>query len=156
MSPVLIIFAVVIISTILFFIVLFLTAPFVEGEKSKPKLDDSNLLKVPNLKTMKDVLKHHLTEAPTGCMWQVEKGTTNYRKLSTGKMVFDGAHEGSTAKVTLITSKGPFKSFTIVIGDEGNWLREFSASLGQNKVKVLNAYARSIDDWDGIYMKDVL
>lgn len=139
-----------------FSFVVFLITQIINSKLKPEEIAVNVISEVPKLKTVKDVLEYHLTEAPVGCMWQVEKTTTHYRKLPTGKMVFDGAYGGSTAKVTLLTSQGPFKSFTIVIGDEGNWLREFSAELGQNKIKVLNAYARSIDNWDGIYMKDML
>lgn len=127
------------------------------NSKLKPEEIAVNVIsEVPKLKTVKDVLEYHLTEAPVGCMWQVEKTTTHYRKLPTGRMVFDGAYGGAVAKVTLITPKGSFKSFKVTIGDEGNWLSQFSTELGQERIKVLNAYSRSIDNWDGIYMKDVL
>jgi hypothetical protein len=94
-------------------------------------------------------------------MWDVEKKVKTYRKAGE-RYIFDGSAETVYVSVTLITSDGPFKSFSIPLGEDLGWLSDFTAAL-RNNVKIVTTEYNEItykkrakekqiaDGWDGIY-----
>lgn len=101
--------------------------------------------------SIKEVFDYHLSTAPEGCLWNVDKIIKN----------------GNTyARVALVAPDGEFYSFSIVLSDGSERLSELVAVLKHNIKSTLARYEQHLrqraaqkdisSKWDGVYNKDVL
>lgn len=146
-------FAIIIIFTCLVLFVLGVMAMLTNLDVKHPT---KALPPVKPKKTIEEMLKTALASPPIGCMWEVKRVVKHFRKLPSGRMVFDGTVENIFAEVRFITPYGEIQPFSLNINDA-----DFEQELNFNVKAVLKQYEKQLEGkssnkaieggWDGIY-----